>query len=127
MSEDWEERALNCWNKLEKLALVDVLRSSGFTIPAEIIVLNASSTEIFKSLTEVSGTSVYQPVVGFGAVGIKTLKSGWSNSGWREGPTKPVTKPTLNKPSRGYSTKTTLRKRVELSPRKVSKSCFKVL
>ena len=47
--------------------------SSGLTIPAEIIVLKASSTEIFKSLTEDSGTKVYHPVVGFGAVGIKTL------------------------------------------------------
>ena len=47
--------------------------SSGLTIPAEIIVLKASSTEISKSLTEASGTNVYQPVVGLGAVGIKHL------------------------------------------------------
>ena len=69
--------------------------SSGLTIPAEIIVLKASSTEISKSLTEDSGPSVYQPVVGFGAVGIKTLSNFSSNSGCSEGPTSPVTKPTL--------------------------------
>ena len=65
--------------------------SSGLTIPAEIIVLKASSTEISKSLTEDSGTNVYQPVVGFGAVGIKTLSNFCSNSGCKEGPTSPVT------------------------------------
>ena len=48
--------------------------SSGLTIPAEIMVLKASSTEISKSLAEDSGTKVYQPVVGF-AVGIKTLSN----------------------------------------------------
>ena len=72
--------------------------SSGLTIPAEIIVLKASSTEISKSLTEASGTSVYQPVVGFGAVGIKTLSNFSSKSGCNEGPTSPVTKPTLYSP-----------------------------
>ena len=54
--------------------------SSGLTIPTEIIVLKASSTEILRSLTEDSGTNVYQPVVGLGAVGIKTLNSFSSNS-----------------------------------------------
>ena len=96
-------------------------------MPAEMMVLNASSTEISKSLTDDSGTNVYQPVVGFGAVGIKTLNNFCSNSGCREGPTTPVTKPTLNKPSRGYSTKTTLLNLVELSLKKVSNNCFKVL
>ena len=71
-----EEDALNCENKLEKEVFVELFLSSGFTIPAEIIVLNASSTDISKSLTEPSGTSVYQPVVGFGAVGMKTLSKG---------------------------------------------------
>ena len=33
-------------------------------------------TEISKSFTEDSGTRVYQPVVGFGAVGINTLNKG---------------------------------------------------
>ena len=66
----------------------------GFTIPAEIIVLKASSTEIFKSLTEDSGTKVYQPVVGFGA-GYENANNFSSKSGCREGPTSPVTKPTL--------------------------------
>ena len=93
--------------------------SSGLTIPAEIIVLKASSTEIFKSLTEDSGTKVYQPVVGFGAVGIKTLRSFSSNSGCKEEPTSPVTKPTLYKPSRGYSTKTTLLNLLDLLLKKV--------
>ena len=97
------------------------------TIPAEIIVLNASSTEMFKSLTDVSGTNVYQPVVGFGAVGIKTLNNFSSNSGWRDGPTTPVTNPTLNNPSLGYSTNTTLLNLFELSLKKVSNNCFKVL
>ena len=92
---------------------------SGFTIPAEIIVLKASSTEIFKSLTEDSGTKVYQPVVGLGAVGIKTLSNFSSSSGCREGPTSPVTKPTLYKPSRGYSTKMTLLNRLDLLLKKV--------
>ena len=54
--------------------------SSGLTIPAEIIVLKASSTEISKSLTEDSGTNVYHPVVGFGAVGINILSNFSSNS-----------------------------------------------
>ena len=67
--------ALNWENNLEKVGLLELSFSSGLTIPAEIIVLNASSTEIFKSLTDVSGTNVYQPVVGFGAVGIKTLNN----------------------------------------------------
>ena len=64
---------------------------------------------------------MYQPVVGFGAVGINTLNKGWFGSVCRDGPTIPVTKPTLNNPSRGYSTNTTLRNLVELSLRKVSK------
>ena len=64
--------ALNCENNLAKVGLVEFSFSSGLTIPAEIMVLNASSTEISRSLTEDSGTNVYQPVVGFGAVGIKT-------------------------------------------------------
>ena len=64
-------------------------------MPAEIIVLKASSTEISKSLTEDSGTNVYHPVVGFGAVGIKTLSNFSFNSGCREGPTLPVTNPSL--------------------------------
>ncbi len=68
--------ARNWANKLEKLRFTGTSLSSGLTIPAEIIVLNASSTEIFKSRTEDSGTRVYQPVVGFGAVGIKTLSKG---------------------------------------------------
>ena len=84
-------------------------------------------SKAIESLTDPSGTSVYQPVVGFGAVGIKTLNKGLSGSVCRDGPTIPVTKPTLNKPSRGYSTKTTLRNLLELSLRKVSKSCLRVL
>ena len=48
----------------ENVGLVELF-SSGLTIPAEIIVLKASSTEISNSLTEDSGTRVYQPVVGF--------------------------------------------------------------
>ena len=101
--------------------------SSGLTIPAEIIVLKASSTEICKSFTDDSGTKVYHPVVGFGAVGIKTLNNYSFNSGCREGPTSPVTKPMLYKPSLGYSTKTTLLKRLDLLLKKVSRSCFNVL
>ena len=42
-------------------------------MPAEMIVRNASSTLMSRSFTEASGTMLYQPVVGFGAVGIKTL------------------------------------------------------
>ena len=87
-------------NNFENVGFVLLFFSSGLTIPAEIIVLKASSTEISKSLTEDSGTSVYQPVVGFGAVGMKTLSNFSFNSGWREGPTSPVTKPTLYSPSR---------------------------
>ena len=97
--------ALNWENNFENVGFVVLFFSSGLTIPAEIIVLKASSTEISKSLTEDSGTSVYQPVVGFGAVGIKTLSNFSSKSGCNEGPTSPVTKPTLYSPSRGYSTK----------------------
>ena len=82
---------------------------------------------ISRSLTEDSGTKVYHPVVGLGAVGIKTLNNFSSNSGCRVGPTSPVTKPTLNNPSRGYSTKTTLLNRFDLLLRKVSNNCFKVL
>ena len=67
-------------------------------MPAEIIVLKASSTEISKSLTEDSGTKVYQPVVGLGAVGIKTLSNFSSKSGCKEEPTSPVTNPTLYSP-----------------------------
>ena len=80
------------------MLLVVLLLSSGLTIPAEIIVLKASSPEISKSLTEDSGTKVYHPVVGFGAVGIKTLSSFSFNSDCREGPASPVTKPTLYNP-----------------------------
>ena len=83
----YEDEALSWENKLEKEVFVELFLSSGFTIPAEIIVLNASSTDISKSLTEPSGTRVYQPVVGLGAVGIKTLNKGWSGSVWRDGPT----------------------------------------
>ena len=101
--------------------------SSGLTIPAEIIVLKASSTEISKSLTEASGTSVYQPVVGFGAVGIKTLSNFSYNSGFREGHTSPVTNPTLYSPSRGYSTKTTRLNLLDLLLKKVSNNCLRVL
>ena len=50
-------------------------------MPAEIIVLKASSTDISRSLTDDSGTNVYHPVVGLGAVGIKTLNNYSSNSG----------------------------------------------
>jgi len=101
--------------------------SSGLTIPAEIIVLKASSTEISKSFTEDSGTSVYHPVVGFGAVGMKTLSNFSSNSGCREGPTSPVTKPTLYSHSRGYSTKTTRLNLLDLLLKKVSSNCLRVL
>ena len=82
--------ARNWENNFENVGLEALFFKSGFTIPAEKIVLKASSTEIFKSLTEDSGTKVYQPVVGFGAVGIKTLSNFSSNSGCREGPTSPV-------------------------------------
>ena len=71
--------------------MLELFFSSGLTIPAEIIVLKASSTDISKSFTEDSGTNVYQPVVGFGAVGINTLKRVCSNSGCKEGPTTPGT------------------------------------
>ena len=85
--------ARNWENNFENVGFVELFFSSGLTIPAEIIVLKASSTEISKSLTEDSGTSVYQPVVGFGAVGMKTLSNFSSSSGCREGPTSPVTNP----------------------------------
>ena len=101
--------------------------SSGLPIPTEIIVLNASSTEILRSLTEASGTNVYHPVVGLGAVGIKTLNSFSSSSDWSDGPTSPVTKPTLNNPSLGYSTKTTLLNLLDLLLKKVSSNCLRVL
>ena len=87
--------ARNWENNFENVGLVVSFFSSGLTIPAEIIVLKASSTEISRSFTEDSGTNVYHPVVGFGAVGIKTLSNFSSNSGCSEGPTSPVTKPTL--------------------------------
>ena len=119
--------ALNWENNFENVGFVVLFFSSGLTIPAEIIVLKASSTEISKSFTEDSGTSVYQPVVGLGAVGIKTLSNFSSNSGCREGPTSPVTKPTLYNPSRGYSTKTTLLNRLDLLLKKVSSNCLRVL
>ena len=119
--------ARNWENNFENVGFVLLFFWSGFTIPAEIIVLKASSTEIFKSLTEDSGTKVYQPVVGLGAVGIKTLNNFSSNSGWREGPTLPVTNPILNKPFLGYSTKTTLLNLFDLLLRKVSSNCLRVL
>ena len=50
--------ARNWENNFENVGLVVLFFSSGFTIPAEIIVLKASSTEISKSFTEDSGTSV---------------------------------------------------------------------
>ena len=84
--------ARNWENSFENVGFVVLFFSSGLTIPAEIIVLKASSTEISKSLTVDSGTNVYQPVVGLGAVGIKTLNNFSSVSNWREGPTSPVTK-----------------------------------
>ena len=73
--------ARNCENNFENVGFEVLFFSSGLTIPAEIIVLKASSTEISKSLTEDSGTNVYHPVVGFGAVGINTLNNFSSNSG----------------------------------------------
>jgi hypothetical protein len=72
--------ALNWENNLEKVGFEELSFSSGLTIPTEIIVLNASSTEIARSLTDDSGTNVYQPVVGLGEVGIKTLNNFSSNS-----------------------------------------------
>ena len=119
--------ARNWENNFENVGFVVLFFSSGLTIPAEIIVLKASSTEISKSLTEDSGTSVYQPVVGFGAVGMKTLSNFSFNSGWREGPTSPVTKPTLYSPSRGYSTKTTRLNLLDLLLKKVSSNCLRGL
>ena len=77
--------ARNWENNFENVGLEVLFFSSGLTIPAEIIVLKASSTEISKSLTEDSGTKVYQPVVGFGAVGMKTLNNFSFNSGCKEG------------------------------------------
>jgi len=116
------------WEKsFENVGFVLLFFSSGFTIPAEIIVLKASSTEISNYLTEDSGTSVYQPVDGFGAVGIKTLSNFSSDSGCSEGPTSPVTKPTLYNPSRGYSTKTTRLNLLDLLLKKVSSNCLRVL
>ena len=100
--------ARNWENNFENVGFVVLFFSSGLTIPTEIIVLKASSTDISKSFTEDSGTNVYHPVVGFGAVGIKTLSNFSSKSGCKEEPTSPVTNPTLYRPSRGYSTKTTL-------------------
>ena len=51
--------ARNCENNFENVGFEVLFFSSGLTMPAEIIVLKASSTEIFKSLTEDSGTRVY--------------------------------------------------------------------
>ena len=119
--------ARNWENNFEKVGFVVLFFSYGLTIRAEIIVLKASSTEMSKSFTEDSGTKVYHPVVGFGAVGIKTLNNYSFNSGCSEGPTSPVTKPTLYSPSRGYSTKTTLLNRLDLLLRKVSSNCLSVL
>jgi hypothetical protein len=119
--------ARNCENNFENVGFVVLFFSSGLTIPAEIIVLKASSTEIFKSLTEDSGTSVYHPVVGVGAVGMKKQSNNYCNSGCREGPTSPVTKPTLYSPSRGYSTKTTRLNLFDLLLKKVSSNCLRVL
>ena len=87
--------ARNWENNFENVGFEVLFFSSGLTIPAEIIVLNASSTVISKSLTEDSGTKVYQPVVGFGAVGINTLSNFSFSSCCREEPTSPVTKPIL--------------------------------
>ena len=73
---DGEVEARNWAIKLEKLRFTGASRSSGLTMPAEMIVRKASSTEMLSSLTDRSGTNVYQPVVGFGAVGMKTLSRG---------------------------------------------------
>ena len=89
--------ARNCENNFENVGFVVLFFSSGLTIPAEIIVLKHLQRNI-KSFTESSGTKVYQPVVGFGAVGIKTLNKFSSKSGFNEGPTLPVTKPTYITP-----------------------------
>ena len=44
--------------------------ASRLTMPAEMMVRKASSTDRSRSRTERSGTTVYQPVVGFGAVAL---------------------------------------------------------
>lgn len=46
------------------------------TIPPEITTLKASSMDIDRLMTSSSGTIAYQPVVGLGVVGIKTLNIG---------------------------------------------------
>jgi hypothetical protein len=50
--------------------------ASGLTIPPEIRILKASSLDKERVMASSSGTIAYQPVVGFGVVGIKTLSTG---------------------------------------------------
>ena len=45
-------------------------------MPPEITTLKASSIDIDRSTASSSGTMAYQPVVGFGVVGMKTLSMG---------------------------------------------------
>jgi hypothetical protein len=71
-----DAEARNWAMRLEKLRFTGASRSSGLTMPAEMIVRKASSTLISRSRTDLSGTRVYQPVVGFGAVGMNTLNRG---------------------------------------------------
>src|SRR5690606_11659857 len=90
----------------------------GRTAPAERMYVNASSIVMCRTIVLSRGTTIRNPVVGFGTVGMKTVT--FSSGGPGTSPSAlPVTNPTDQIPSEGYSTRTTCRKNRRSSPNTV--------
>ena len=81
----------------------------GPTIPPESNTLKASSIEIDKFKMSSSETMEYQPLVGFGVVGINTLSILFSGESVTA---TPVTNAIAHNPRLGYSISTARRKRL---------------
>ena len=96
-------------------------------MPAETIVLIASSTLTFNFFNSLVGTISKNPEVGLGVVGIKTLVNFFFNLFFTSPSTSPVVNPITHKPFLGYSTRTASLKASELVFNIVSKICLIVL
>ena len=96
-------------------------------IPADTIVLIASSTLTSRYLRSFFGIIKRNPEVGLGVVGIKTLTRLFLSFFLTSPLTSPVVKPITHAPYLGYSTKTASLNACELVFIIVSRICFIVL
>gem|GEM_PF-4859538 len=94
------------------------------TAPPETIIFIASPTGISSSVTFSRGTMMRKPLVGFGAVGMKSVTVSDEMREWGSPCCLLVRKPRTQLPSRGNSTRTVLLKRLRFWERKVATICL---